>query len=360
LATYGGLELARRTSIAGSVVPDDQRISLACALAAAALTATGVFRAIVVGQCLFKRVSILDIARATTVVGAIALAAMFSSTIGNVSVHSLVYGNVVGGSIGALYYFVATRAVPRIDSETARGSALGESARYAAPTYIGGLVQFLNYRVDVFLVAGLKGAAAVGTYQLAVMIAESLRVLPSATQAVIWPTIAAKQHEAVENAQLATRTARIVFFLTLLAAAAVAIVAWVALNSVFGPAFAASLPALLLLLPGITLFSLTTVLAGYLAGMGAPRLNLYASAAGLVATIALDFTLIPRYGIVGAAIASTVSYAVTTGITIAMFAGKTSVRVSDLFVPQIADLQLARRLTVDLSSRLRRRTAPAS
>jgi O-antigen/teichoic acid export membrane protein len=341
-------------------VPNDQRISFACGLTVAALTGIGLFRAVVVGERLFKRVSILDSARATTAVGGIAFAAILASVMGNLSVHALVYGNVIGAIVGASYYFFASRSFSDVHSGVPQRSALGDSIRYAAPTYIANAVQFLNYRVDVFLVAGFKGAAAVGTYQLAVMIAESLGVLPSATQAVIWPTIASKQHERIENTQLTTRIARIVFLLTLLGAAAVALVALVALSSVFGTAFAASLPALFLLLPGTVLFSLTTVLAGYLAGMGAPRLNLYASAAGLLATVALDLGLIPRYGIIGASIASTVSYAVTTGVTIALFVGKTGARVSDLFVLQSADLQLARRLAAEVSSRLRRRVAPAS
>ena len=53
------------------------------------------------------------------------------------------------------------------------------------------------------------------------------------------------------------------------------------------------------------------VLSAFLSGIGRPGLNSLAQAAGLVVTVALDLSLIPHLGIVGAATASTFAYLTT-------------------------------------------------
>jgi Na+-driven multidrug efflux pump len=55
------------------------------------------------------------------------------------------------------------------------------------------------------------------------------------------------------------------------------------------------------------------VASGFLYGRGRPGLNSLALALGLVVTTVLDVLLIPRFGAVGAAYASTVAYLVSDG-----------------------------------------------
>ena len=50
------------------------------------------------------------------------------------------------------------------------------------------------------------------------------------------------------------------------------------------------------------------VASGYLYGRGRPGLNSLGLGLGLVATVALDLALIPPYGALGAAVASSVAY----------------------------------------------------
>ena len=57
----------------------------------------------------------------------------------------------------------------------------------------------------------------------------------------------------------------------------------------------------------------------YLLGAGRPGLNSLAQAAGLVVTVTLDLVLIPRIGVMGAAIASCFAYLTTTAMLLVFF-----------------------------------------
>jgi len=109
---------------------------------------------------------------------------------------------------------------------------------------------------------------------------------------------------------------------------------------VFGAAFRESVPALMWLLPGVTIFSIANVIGSYLAGIGKPHLNLAVALVGLVVTVALDFVLIPWLGIIGAAIASTLSYLATTLAIIAIFVHETRMPAGRVLLITGEDLNL--------------------
>jgi len=54
-------------------------------------------------------------------------------------------------------------------------------------------------------------------------------------------------------------------------------------------------------------------------GLARPGLNSCAMGAGLVVTLVLDLTLIPRFGATGAAIASAAAYTTTTAALVGFF-----------------------------------------
>jgi O-antigen/teichoic acid export membrane protein len=80
----------------------------------------------------------------------------------------------------------------------------------------------------------------------------------------------------------------------------------------------AVLPACVLLL-GLAGGGVSGVISAFLSGDGRPGLNSAAIGAGLVVTVVLDLLLIPPFGVLGAAVASTVAYLTTTGVLLACF-----------------------------------------
>jgi O-antigen/teichoic acid export membrane protein len=93
----------------------------------------------------------------------------------------------------------------------------------------------------------------------------------------------------------------------------VAVAAPVLLPLLYGPAFRAAIVPTWILLVGMAGGAVYGVLTAFLSGIGRPGLTSIAQGAGLAVTVALDLTLIPHLGIVGASIASTLSYLTTAG-----------------------------------------------
>ncbi len=63
-------------------------------------------------------------------------------------------------------------------------------ARYSGPSYLGTLVQFANYRADLFIVALLVGTDGVGLYALAVSIAQLTWVPTQSAAQIVLPAAA--------------------------------------------------------------------------------------------------------------------------------------------------------------------------
>ena len=92
-----------------------------------------------------------------------------------------------------------------------------------------------------------------------------------------------------------------------------------------------------ILAPGIVLFSAARVLNNDIAARGRPLVNSAIAAASVVSNIALNIVLIPRYGINGAAWASTASYSLLFLATAAVYRRITHVPLRALIVPKRED-----------------------
>ena len=93
------------------------------------------------------------------------------------------------------------------------------------------------------------------------------------------------------------------------------------------------------------------VLVAYVGGMGRPELATYGILSSLAVTIILDLLLIPRFGINGASITSSVSYTVYTAVLVFFYLRHTKARLADLFIIQREDIRLLHR---NFSTLLRR------
>jgi O-antigen/teichoic acid export membrane protein len=98
-----------------------------------------------------------------------------------------------------------------------------------------------------------------------------------------------------------------------------ALLAPVVLPLVYGSDFKASAGPACLLLAGLTGGVASGIVSAYLSGIGRPGLNSLAIGTGLVVTVVLDVLLIPRWHVMGAAAASTITYLTTTIALLVLF-----------------------------------------
>ncbi|NIH80860.1 oligosaccharide flippase family protein [Amycolatopsis viridis] len=184
--------------------------------------------------------------------------------------------------------------------------------RYGARGQLGNLLMLVNLRLDFVILGVLAGPAVVGVYAVASKFAELMRLPATALNYVLYPRFA-RQKPAAADADVQRLLPRAVAgtaaMTPLLAVASV-----ITLPVLYGPAFRSAVLPACILLAGLAVEGAAAVSSAYLCGRGRPGANSWGMGAGALVTVALDVVLIPRAGAVGAAIASTVAYLVTTGL----------------------------------------------
>ncbi len=222
---------------------------------------------------------------------------------------------------------------------------LGTSLRFGLKSYLYNLIRRLNLRLDAFLVTyfALGGIHAAGVYSAAASMAELMIFIPESIRLSLFPMVAASRtHD--DATRLTLAACRYTLLLTTLCAVGLAALGPVALTYVYGERFTGAVVPLLLLLPGVGMLSLGHILYGDLNGRGKPETTAVSALLALGVTIVLDVVLIPRYGIVGAAIASTCAYTVEFCVTGAFFIYHSGARWRDMMTIRRSDLEQYARL----------------
>jgi O-antigen/teichoic acid export membrane protein len=194
---------------------------------------------------------------------------------------------------------------------------LRESIRFGIRAQASSALQYLNFRLDHLILGILTGPEVVGLYFVATRAAELFRFLPSAVGFVITPRLAGRSFESA--VRTVRRHALPIFLINLAAMVVGAVVGPYLFPILFDDWSLEAIVPFWILLVGLTFMGANGAFSGFNDAQGIPELNAYSTLIGLVITIALDIALIPLYGQIGAAIASSVSYAAIGGTLAFLF-----------------------------------------
>ncbi len=196
---------------------------------------------------------------------------------------------------------------------------------------------YLNYRVDLFLVRSKLDLYQTGLYSTAVTLAEILWMVPNSLGTVLFPSVARSSGEGREALTLAI--CRSSFWMMAILCGILAVGRNLVLKIIFGERFVEAGPALLGLLPGILAMSLQFILGTALSGRGRPLPVTLGAAIGFVANVLLNLAWIPRYGILGASLASSVSYTLVTLVVLIAYLRISDSRLRDAILLRREDLR---------------------
>ncbi len=214
---------------------------------------------------------------------------------------------------------------------------LKESLKYGIKGHLGNMLQFFNYRLDFFFVALFAGDEQLGFYSVATAFSEILMIIPRSVSLVIFPEISEMNSET--NIRLLTeRACRLTLMFTLISGIILYFTCDYLIPLIYAGKFNPAIEPFTVLLPGIAALSVGNILAHNLLGRKFPVYASLASGIGVVITVVLDLILIPEYGILGAAAASSVSYSCTAAAFIYFYRKKTEFRFTDLLIIQKEDL----------------------
>ncbi|UGS38732.1 oligosaccharide flippase family protein [Capillimicrobium parvum] len=246
----------------------------------------------------------------------------------------------------------ALRALPNVDA--ARGGAddpggrvrLREATGFGVRANAATALQFLNYRLDLFVLSAVASGTDLGLYATAVSVTGVMFLAPQTLAYVVFPRVAALSAAGAEGeAQRATveaKSLRHVSLLTLVTLPVVGVAMAVLIPLLYGSEFDGAVVLGVILLPGVALFGIASVLAATINGRGRPELSLRAAIWSTPPALVLYAVLIPLLGDTGAAIASTASYALNFAVTAVYYRAATGDHVAPLLVPtreEVADLR---------------------
>jgi O-antigen/teichoic acid export membrane protein len=209
------------------------------------------------------------------------------------------------------WHRLGVAAAPRGWWGRPRPRLAAEITVFGSKGQLGGMITLLNLRLDFAILGALAGPAVLGAYAVASKYAEILRLPGTALTWVTYPEFAGM---AAERALARARRLVVPALLCFTAAAGpLLLLAGPVIGLLYGSDFHDAVTPARILLLGMLLGGAAGVASGFLYGRGRPGLNSLALALGLVVTTVLDVLLIPRFGAVGAAYASTVAYLVSDG-----------------------------------------------
>ena len=212
---------------------------------------------------------------------------------------------------------------------------------YAGIAFFSNLFQFLAYRMDYWFINYFNNKEELGLYALASKLSQVLWLLPMAVAAVIIPFTVTDSVKLIEKVK---SIVRLQFNGYILLGITLAILSPLFIPIIFSHSFSGTVLPFIILLPGVIVFTITTILAAYFAGINRQDINLKISFFCFFTILVGDFLLVPRFGIVGAAVASSIGYAISGFTSLYMFSKQSGLSFKELLWAKKKDFILAKNI----------------
>jgi O-antigen/teichoic acid export membrane protein len=280
---------------------------------------------VVVGEQRWRFVMLVKILNS----GGTAAAIVTLSLLGSLTVTTVAITYVTAGVLANVPLLIVLRKSRpwRFLRPTARtGLAFG------LRSWLSTLANLGNASLDQVLMAGLVSSRQLGLYALAVTLSTTTSALVGATVNALFPRVAAGE------SQLAARACRVTVLLVGLSGVAIGVTSPIVVPFVFGHAFSAAIPMLIVLLCATLFFVPSQVLGSALVAAGNPSATARAQIAGLVVTVPALILVLPVWGGIGAAWVSLGAYAVTFAIILVAARKTFSLSARTLLIARRSDV----------------------
>jgi O-antigen/teichoic acid export membrane protein len=237
--------------------------------------------------------------------------------------HQGALGVIVGNFTGTLVVYIVLLAYRRyqlgleFDRELFR-----QMQRFGLPLVPSGLALWVVDLADRFLLLKLKGAAEVGLYSVGVRVTTAILLLLLALRTA-WPAFAYSIKDDEEAKRTYSFVLTYVLFLSCWASLALSLLAPWIVHVLTPPRFYAGSRVVPVLAFGATAFIAFNVMSIGIGRAKKTQFNWVVTGVAAAVNVALNFALIPPFGMMGAATATLVAYVV-------MFLGMT-VRAQQVF-----------------------------
>ncbi len=212
---------------------------------------------------------------------------------------------------------------------------LMRALRFGIKSHFQTLTQHLHLRLDIYMVAYFLNPTQVAFYSLAAKFAELILDVPDAVGMAVYPRMASRDDRGIHR--LTADACRRTLLITATMGAVICLIGRPLIVTWYGEAFRPAADPLPYIVVGVCLMSIFVLLTRNFTSRDKQVVNITASGIALLINIALNVYLIPHMGIIGAALATSVSYTVATVILAGAYLRESGLSVLDLTMPQRAD-----------------------
>ncbi len=252
------------------------------------------------------------------------------------AVVAYVIGSLLAG-VALVACLVRSRLLSQI---TVSWRMISACYRYGIKYYFGKLATLVDVQIGVIVIAMVGNTEQVGFFAAALGLVSRLWILPETLNIVLLPRVLTGQSALIN---LVIRSCRVTVLAVAVAACLLAILAKPIVAVLLSPAFLPAVVPLMVLLPGVVMGCVTKVLISYFNGTGRPEYTSITLLVGVVLNVTMVIVLLPRWGLLGAAAATSAAYVVEATLAVLLFIKLTRCSWRE-FLPQVDDWRTIRSL----------------
>jgi O-antigen/teichoic acid export membrane protein len=202
--------------------------------------------------------------------------------------------------------------------------------KYALMALAANVIFFLVYRVDYWFVERYCTPEELGNYIQLSKLGQMLLVIPSIISSVVFPHTAAGMQR-TEIRENILRIGRVTSLLYIILFVLILLLGDWMFPMVFGRTYQLMYLPFLVLLPGIWALSNLYILSAYYGGVNKVKINVQGAFIALIVILTGDILLIPKGGIIAAAMVSTLGYLVNFLYSFLMLKNEQTVSIFQYF-----------------------------
>ena len=267
------------------------------------------------------------------------------------NVFGVLLSNVLTSIVVSLLLFVLVRGIIGGNYFRIKRDYIKDISTYGIKAHLSNILSFLHLRLDMLLINVFMNPLAVGYYSISVTITEKLWLVSQSASTVLFPKVSSEKDEKMLK-EFTPIVSRNVLLITGLGAILIFFLSrWIVIL-LFSEAYLPAVEPLQILLIGTVAVSGGRVLGNDIAGRGRPILNTYLNTLTVVVNLCLDVLWIPKFGIAGAAWATTISYSVALIGSLLVYSKISGNSITKIIFIQKSDIALYRNIFSSLAKRV--------
>ena len=202
---------------------------------------------------------------------------------------------------------------------------------YGWKTQLSVFLQFLNNRLSFYFLEYFKGIVSVGIFSVGIAFSEAIWTVSRSLSVVLYADVVNNKNsnEAIEKTKVSLRVS---FLITLLFIIIMLLIPAQVYSMIFGKDFSQTKEIVLFLSPGILAIAVSNIIGYYFAGINKLRILNVKAIIGLVFTVISSFFIIPKWGIRGACVITSISYCLSSALLFWRFYQITDFHIKDFIL----------------------------